>query len=85
MAKKKSEKGLKGLRERASEALPSKKGSKSSGAAEKVNSAVDAVRNRVGGESRKRSKAAKKGEKPARRTKPSSDVQHGSAQRRASN
>ena len=63
MAKKKSEKGLKGLRERASEALPSKKGSKSSGAAEKVNGAVDAVRNRVGGESRKRSKAAKKGAK----------------------
>jgi len=66
MAKKKSEKGLKGLRERASEALPSKKGSKSSGAAEKVNSAVDAVRNRVGGESRKRSKAAKKGAKTRR-------------------
>jgi hypothetical protein len=57
----KSEKGLKGLRKRASKALPSRKGSKRSGASQKVNGAVDAVRNRVGSESRKRSKAAKKG------------------------
>jgi len=81
MAKKKSEKGLKGLRERASEALPSKKGSKSSGAAEKVNSAVDAVRNRVGGESRKRSKAAKKDAK----TRTANEAKLGRSARKRSN
>ena len=61
MARRKSEKGMRGLRSRVSEALPSNKVSKGSGAAQKVNGAVDAVRNCVGSESRKRSKAAKKG------------------------